>query len=421
MTTSYRTTTTERNTQTRKGNYLLKIIILSYAPAICWFGYIQETLILERAYLALLLLVFIGVSFSNAQRILLTPVHFILFIWLAWAGITCILANDMNLALSKLFACITRIGAATIILSFIYRLNAYRYLVWSFVISAIGSAILLFLAPGMVTDLGGRLYGTVANANTFGVQISAAICCLLYLFMETDENKIIWWFIYSVLMVLFIYMIILSGSRKAAVGVLLIFSVIGFQYSAALAKVSIMKAISLVLVGVFASIIMVFAVLQSDHADRYIRLYDGYVLGQVDRVGRSEEGRALMYELGWQAGMESPVFGIGLDNFRTLRWTEMAGSVGTYAHSNYIELLVGTGILGLIIYYSAWVVVLFRSLNRSIRRRVAAQISFALLIIMFAYDFAAVSYYNKVAWVIYALILAGVYGFRGGKVLHPTK
>lgn len=393
------------------GHYLIKLLILAYAPAICWFGYLEGALILERLYLVLLLFAFIVASFASNQKLLITPVHIVLSVWLTWAGITAILAEEPQLALAKLFACITRVGAASIVLSFIYRLRAYRYLVWSFVYSAMGSAILVFLAPGLVTDEGGRLYGTVANANTFGVQITAAICCLFYLFTDVKKNKIFWWLIYLALMVVFVYLIIASGSRKAAAGVILIFSILGIYYAVLLGRRSLMKALALVIIGVLGTVLTVAAVLQSEHGDRFVRLYDGYILGKSDRIETSEENRLLMYKLGWQAGMENPVFGIGLDNFRTLQWSEMAGSVGTYAHSNYIELLAGTGILGVLIYYTAWLMVFFRTMKRFIRVRVAAQISGVLLLIMFAYDFAAVSYYNKVAWVIYALILAGVYGF----------
>ena len=213
------------------------------------------------------------------------------------------------------------------------------------------------------------------------------------------------------LMVVFVYLIVASGSRKAAAGVILIFSVLGIYYAVVLGRRSLMKALALVIIGVLGTVLTVAAVLQSEHGDRFVRLYDGYILGKSDRIETSEENRLLMYKLGWQTGMENPLLGIGLDNFRTLQWSEMGGSVGTYAHSNYIELFAGTGILGVLVYYTAWMMVFFRTMKRLIRVRVAAQISGVLLLIMFAYDFAAVSYYNKVAWVIYALILAGVYGF----------
>lgn len=389
-----------------------KLLILSYAPCICWFGYLSSTLVFERLYLVILGFAFLVSLFQGRASFRLTPTHNILFFWFIWAGLTAIFAISTQLALVKLFAFLVRIAAATIILSIIYRHNAYRYLAWSFVLAGIGSGLFCFLLPGAATDLGGRLYGTVANANTFGVQITAGICCSLYLMSTSDKYK--WFFMpfFLALTVFFVYLIIGSGSRKAAVGVLLVVGMFGFSTAQQVGLKSKFRAVLVLLVGVIAIIITSFAVLQSSHGDRFLRIYEGFVLGKKDRIEGSEQHRISMYERGWEIGMENPILGIGLDNFRLVSMGQLQGNFNTYAHSNYIEMMVGTGVLGVVIYYYAWIYLLAKSLSRHLRSRVEVQISIILLVIMCAYDFAGVSYYSKVSWVIYALIFAGVYGLR---------
>jgi len=65
--------------------------------------------------------------------------------------------------------------------------------------------------------------------------------------------------------------------------------------------------------------------------------------------------RAAFVELGWEESKNSLVYGHGIDCFRTLRY-----AYGTYSHSNYIEILYGTGWVGIIIYYFSFVLALLK-------------------------------------------------------------
>lgn len=386
-----------------------KILIMAYAPAICWFGYITATLTLERLYLLILLFAYVIEALQHSLSLKITTAHKILFFWFGWATLTSLFAIEPDLAIIKLIACAIRIAAATIILAMIVRYNAYSSLAWSFVIAGVGGGLFCFLFPSSATDLTGRFFGTVANANTFGVQITAGLACGLYLLSTVNKLKLLKIPILLMIIIFFAYLIIASGSRKAAVGMLLVVGLFGLSWSRQIAKKSLMKALLPVIAGTVAIIVMGVAVVQSSHGDRFVRIYDGFILGKKDRIESSEEHRLQMYEKGWELAMENPILGIGLDNFRLASAGGLSGSFGTYAHSNYIELMVGTGVLGMLLYYLAWLTVAISGVQKRHRYRPEAQISMILLFIMCAYDFAGVSYYSKVSWVIYALILAGIY------------
>ena len=203
----------------KSGFSLAKVLILLYVPCISWFGYISGTLVFERIYLALLLLYFLFASFAYRQTIALRLPHILMLLWLFWAVVTSLLAQDATLSLAKVFASFTRFGAALIILSLVIRFSAYTWLVFSFLIAGAGNALFIVLFPGAGVDFGGRVYGTVANANTFGVLMTGCVACALYLLAR---GKVFEWkkLIYVALLVLFVWMVIQSGSRKAAIGVL---------------------------------------------------------------------------------------------------------------------------------------------------------------------------------------------------------
>ena len=410
-----------RRARSSGGGFFSKILILAYAPAICWFGYITSTLSLERLYLLILLFAFIIEALRNHLSLKITPAHQILFFWFGWATLTSLFAISPDLAITKLIACAIRIAAATIIFSMIIRYNAYSSLAWSFVVAGLGGGVFCFLFASSATDFNGRFFGTVANANTFGVQITAGLACGLYLLSTVNKFKLVMTPLLIAIILFFVYLIIASGSRKAAVGMLLVVGLFGLSWSRQIAKKSILKAVLPIVAGVIAVIVIGFAVVQSSHGDRFVRIYEGFVLGKKDRIESSEQHRLHMYEKGWELAMENPVLGIGLDNFRLSSVGGLSGSFGTYAHSNYIELMVGTGMLGMGLYYLAWLTVAINGMGKEHRYRPEAQISMILLFIMCAYDFAGVSYYSKVSWVIYALILAGIYNLKTVKNTLQSK
>lgn len=102
--------------------------------------------------------------------------------------------------------------------------------------------------------------------------------------------------------------------------------------------------------------------------------------------------------------MENPVFGVGLQNFSEVELGFFNQQSGTYAHSNYIELLATSGIIGFAIWYIAWIIAFLKMVRASGDRKIIANLGITMLIINLIYDFGAVSYYHKVSWTTFALI-----------------
>jgi len=121
----------------------------------------------------------------------------------------------------------------------------------------------------------------------------------------------------------------------------------------------------------------------------------------AERARFIEEGLALM--------AEAPIFGHGLDTFRSL------SGEGSYAHNNYIELGVGLGLVGVLVFYT-FPLVLIYLLSRLRWRGTSdagqlAAFGLATLGLILVMDVGAVTYMSKLVSIV-PIIIAGAIDAR---------
>lgn len=103
--------------------------------------------------------------------------------------------------------------------------------------------------------------------------------------------------------------------------------------------------------------------------------------------------------------LQRPFSGWGLDQFRVVSgWS-------TYSHDNYVELLVNQGLIGLLAYLMIYVSTfasLVRSYFLSRDPEVSTELFWALTVlgVLAAWDTGAVSYYDKLTWIILSVVVA---------------
>ena len=68
--------------------------------------------------------------------------------------------------------------------------------------------------------------------------------------------------------------------------------------------------------------------------------------------------RLALVDIGWDLFYQSPITGVGVNNPSVLTYF-LYGKENYYLHNNYIELLAGTGIIGLLAYYSMYVYIAY--------------------------------------------------------------
>ncbi|HAU65921.1 TPA: hypothetical protein DCW61_01095 [Candidatus Uhrbacteria bacterium] len=118
-----------------------------------------------------------------------------------------------------------------------------------------------------------------------------------------------------------------------------------------------------------------------------------------DTVDSSTISRLNLLKNGILFFAEKPLLGYGIGNYIELV------SIGLYSHNNYLELLVGGGGVGLIIYYSLYLS-LFSHMKKQ-RKMTDYSIVLFLIFSLLYFDLISVSYYSEIS----SLILTIVYAY----------
>ena len=238
-----------------------------------------------------------------------------------------------------------------------------------------------------------RLGGLLGNINEIGIIIGISALFSLYFILFQKR------YLYLLPAMVCVVMVLDTGSRAALV--LVIFSsVLLFYFNDKNSFKGRIKSITLVILLLFLFWYLLFNV-------PYFYQIAGQRVENTLKFIRNErvtEGsitiRIYMVRYGLELFKESPLIGYGINNYRVLLGKDI-GRI-TYAHNNYIELLVGLGILGAIIYYSIYanaVICLLKSKNNSSLRYLFLTFLLCVLII----DFASVNYYSKHIYIVLAM------------------
>lgn len=234
-----------------------------------------------------------------------------------------------------------------------------------------------------------RLENDFANANTLGLCASVGIMLQFWQLMFKRSKK---WEAFA-----FIPLILVVGASQSRKSVL--FVVAGVFFLIFLRYKDEKKPLKTVFAVVFAFVVAVVIVYLASRmemfaglAQRTQKLLNSFTgSGKVDR---STQLRNAMKDLGIEWWLKNPIFGIGVANPHILA-NQYLG-YNTYLHNNYVELLCGGGIVGLLLYYSMHIY----CITRLVRFRKVDEPLFALMItwcfIILMMDYGKVSYYSKV-------------------------
>lgn len=233
-----------------------------------------------------------------------------------------------------------------------------------------------------------RMDADYANPNTLGLFAAVAFMIQVWQLLFKQRGK---WEIVTLLPLLLV--IGASQSRKAIVFIVFILFVLVILKNTD--RGSAINTFVFIVMGIIALfgllIIMSRMELFAGVTHRLEQLLNSFTgAGKVDHstIVRNE-----MKSLGITWWKTSPIFGIGMANPHILAQYYLG--TDAYLHNNYMELLCGGGIVGVIIYYSQHV----HCLTKLIKYRHVDRILFVLMItwlmVMLIMDYGKVSYYSK--------------------------
>ncbi|UCG42187.1 MAG: O-antigen ligase family protein [candidate division WOR-3 bacterium] len=207
------------------------------------------------------------------------------------------------------------------------------------------------LAAALSGDTVRRLVSFAGNENFLGFLCLYAVFGVAYLLWHRGKQKLTLWPL--LVLPLIGAILVLSGSRKSILSVGF-FALAWAAMAYGRARISRFRR-ALILLMVVAGLFM---------AGRSI-VERAPVGGRFESVlsdPSASRDRLELYREGWSMFLDAPINGVGLGNF-TLR-----SSMRAYAHSDFMEVLATTGVVGFLLYFSVYLV-LWRRLRRVLNAR----------------------------------------------------
>jgi O-antigen ligase len=252
--------------------------------------------------------------------------------------------------------------------------------------------------------LDGRIGSTLVNANAYAqVLMFGVIFALRQWLVESARRRVSWKM--AILLLAFVglslYGIVdLTGSRKGIVMTLaagLLAAVYWVWHQPMRRRLLVTVLLVIVIAGIGVGLYLSPQTERITEVSSFLRGENVADTGLAKRSGMLEDAVRL-----WQ---QHPFTGWGLDQFRNVSgWN-------TYSHDNYVELLADQGIVGCLLYmmvYISTLVSLARSFARSKDAVVKADAFWAVVVVIVAlgWDVGAVSYYDRLAWVLTSMAIA---------------
>ena len=300
-------------------------------------------------------------------------------------------AYDQSITKTFIIALIGRFIVLSFFWIYLSRTDDLEFFIKSFVIVVIISSLHLTSVYGLgrflasrTQDLGNINEGW--NSNTVSTTYSLGIFLYLYLFYIRGEGKkrnnsfSVFEIITAPFLLLVLVVIFFCASKT---GLFFLFVPLLLFYI-----LSHKNRISSVLVVAITCLIVYFLMMNVDFlyyviGNRIESFIDGFIRGKTG-LSISDQTRMNLINGGIQWFLMKPFTGWGLANFRSLMNTNL------YSHNNYVEQLVSTGIVGLCVYYSAYVYLLIMALRH--KKDNWAKIVLSLIVTLMIVEYGFVSY-----------------------------
>jgi hypothetical protein len=223
------------------------------------------------------------------------------------------------------------------------------------------------------------------NPNTLGITMCFGIFALLYMIdLKNSVNAILG----LAMVCVFVYVIILSGSRKSFLGCV----ILGGCWLL-FAQREKMKDISLTRKIVFNTFIIAVIVLAYGYfSTQFLETASFQRLESL--FTNSDEIRKNLYKEAWSFFMKSPIVGIGYNQFCLNSW------YGFYSHSTYAEVLSCTGVYGTVLYFVPYIMSAYKLLKKLRTPNITVEIKYntkmwiSLLLMMLFLGVGVIHFYK---------------------------
>lgn len=322
---------------------LSKLSIIIYLIYYMWYKEIwgASTIILyTTSFLSILFVLFDIISTKKAPVKEINSLIKMYFFFGTYAFLTGLfVCIDRNIFLNSCFRFFSFIFLLYSIWYVCYKSKSINWLINTIFISSLMCAFTaLFFGKGYQVEVLVKTMSPINNPNTLGLTMIMGIFTIVLNLKKKQKYFIINY----LLLILFLLVIVRCGSRKSLfAGIALIaLGIIDFLSSNAKIKGKITKKKLIIYLTVIVSFCFAYFYVINNYVNSssFIRLQKLFSDGGTTV-------RLELYSLAIEYWKTSPLFGIGLDQYKILC------PYGFFSHSTYAELLSCTGIFGVIIFF----------------------------------------------------------------------
>jgi O-antigen ligase len=341
---------------------------------------------------------FIGVvsSILKNKKILYTNFIFISILFISYSFLSVLWAENVSLTLNST---ILLLKASLITIAFsqlISNGNDFKWaLLWLF-LSGLFFGI-VYIAHVNIAFLGNNRINNVleVNVNIVAMYISFAAVYFLY---KTLNSKLL--STNSVLFLVSFIILIVLGSRKSILtvilGILMFFTKLNLK-----SKINIFFLISLF-------ILLIISIIPREYLAFVLERGLNLNVFSENTIDYSDQLRLNFIDYGISYFLQNPIFGHGFYNFSILY--ENSTGIFMYSHNNFIETLVGGGLIAFIIYYSFYIKIFNQIKDR--KNNFVFDYRYLLLVLFMLLLFnhiAIVVLIDRFIWLLLALLFIGTY------------
>lgn len=366
-------------------NSIINFIMFFYILSLYFFTYRKGFTIISNV-LAFMLVLAIWMNFLLTKRkLVFNKFLFIYLLFIVICIISAFFALNQSIAITKVRTLILIFLVMVSLANYIDTFEKLRKFINYFIYSGVMASIYILINSdfSQLTRYGSEL----GNVNAIGIIIGISVTFCFYTILSHKK------YLHILFLLIMIPTILLTGSRKALLFIVMnLILIIYFRN-----RKSFKNIFKFIIVTILILIISYYLIFNIPLFYQIIgkRMEDmfSFVFGEGTNEG-SMNIRAYMTKFGFEMFKNRPLIGYGIDNYRVL-FGRNTGGVGTYAHNNYIELMVDTGIFGVLVYYFTHIIVL-KDLFKSTRKAMDKTICFTLIAIIISYIILAPSqvYYD---------------------------
>lgn len=328
--------------------YLL-FIVLIWASFI---GAFVQPLINTNRFLLFSCVFLLTILLNRKLVFLILPLQFRLYlVFAALAILSIIYSLDTSLAIIEIRNLIIVIFVFIGTYNFVTTINRIITVMNIFIVLLCVYALYLFLSID-IFSFGARFNFEEKSYNIIMLEFIVGVLFCFFLASFTEKK-----YPYYLLGILFLAIIIATGSVKGfiAISFFIVLSLIPYKFKFNF-NLSIRKILKFTFLSIFVCIAIVF-LSKMDFFDSGLSRVVATIMFLVsndtqyamEAAGSVHGVRDQLVSYGIEFWKERPIFGSGINNYRYL--IQKNYGFPTYSHNTYIEILVGTGIVGFIFYF----------------------------------------------------------------------